>query len=154
MSGRSLAATLTLLSLMLFPVRATGQSHAEAAEQALLDRNYRMAVVHHQRALRERPDDAALHAGLAESYLRWGRWESAREHAELALAQDSTQVTALLVVARCHVRAQEWAAAVARFEGVLAVDPVNVEARAGVVQALRASGDAAAAEAAQARFEP
>jgi len=129
------------------------QGDRELAEQALRDRSYRMAVVHYQRALQNRPGDADLLTGLAQSYVLWGKWEQARDHAESAVRVDPQNVRALLILARSDIRSGAWAAAQARFEQVLAVEPSNYEARAGVVASLRSQGDTAAAEAARQRFE-
>ena len=46
------------------------QSDRELAVTAFDERDYRMAVVHYQRALQESPDSSELYAALAVSYER------------------------------------------------------------------------------------
>lgn len=126
---------------------------AEAGDEAFDQRDYRMAVVHYQRALRDQPGDPHLLAALAQSYERWGQLERARELAEEAAAADSRNVVAHMILARADEREGRWTQARARYERALLADPGNRMAQAGLVHALRARGDVTAARAARSRFE-
>lgn len=148
--------TITLLvQLCLYPdafaAPPPGNEHAKA--QAAFERGqYRQAVVHYQRLLRDDPDNAAYRTQLAESYELNNHLDLAEQHASQALASDRKNVEALLVMGRLRARQENWQVAKDYFERAVKADNKNPLAWAGLSQSSIELGDLGGAEAASAEY--
>jgi len=148
--------TLSLLAQLcfcsgVFSAPPAGNEHAKA--QAAFERGqYRQAVVHYQRLLRDDPDNAAYRAQLAESYELNNHLDLAEQHATQALASDRKNVETLLVMGRLRARQEVWQASKDFFERAVRADKKNPMAWAGLSQALISLGDRDGAEAASAEY--
>ena len=116
-------------------------------------RNYRMAVVHYQRALRQYPDNAELMNALAKSYDKRGESIMARDAALRAVEKNKDQVDSLLILARYEFAQREFGEAVSFYEQVLSVDAADKAAQTGLIEAYQAAGMADAANDAMEEFE-
>ncbi|HUL60042.1 MAG TPA: tetratricopeptide repeat protein [Anaeromyxobacteraceae bacterium] len=95
----------------------------------------------------EYPDAALPWIGLEAIYLKWGTLDQVDRTAAAAIDQEPDNWIAVLVRARADDRRERWDAAALGYRAVLAIDPENPDAHAGMAAVLRHAGDAAGARA-------
>ncbi|MCI0342696.1 MAG: tetratricopeptide repeat protein, partial [Planctomycetales bacterium] len=114
----------------------------------LLKHNPNQAKSFFQDLLRENPSDPDAQAGLASCHLTFPNGHpAARIHAQRALDVNPNHPRALLVLAALEAVAENYEEAAARCDRVIAVDPSNMEARAGRAACLLVLGRRAEFEA-------
>lgn len=124
------------------PRSATARFLATYAQGADMDGFAAM----HQLA-RDLPDSALPWIGLASIYVRWNVLDQVDRTTAAALELEPDDWLAVLVRAEADARRARWDAAGKGFQAVLAADPENPDAHAGLAEVLRAAGDAAGARA-------
>jgi len=148
--------TISLLVQMCFSssvYSAPPQGNEHAKAQVAFERGqYRQAVVHYQRLLRDDPDQAAYRAQLAKSYELNNHLDLAEQHASEALASDRKNVEALMIMGRLSARQEDWQSSKDYFERAVRADNKKSLAWAGLGQALISLGDRDGAEAASAEY--
>lgn len=139
MNGQMIKYGVYLL-LSVFSTLSHAGDLASQAEAARAEKNYRMAVVYYQRALRETPDDMMLRLELAKSYELWGQDNKAHRIAFEVVSVDPGQTEALLLLARIAARAGDLTNAEAHLRQVIEKDPWHIEAKTALVGILNAQG--------------
>jgi len=95
----------------------------------------------------EDPDAALPWVGLGAIYLKWGTLDQVDRTVAAALEAEPDNWIAVLVRAQADERRERWDAAALGYRAVLAIDPDNADAHAGLAMVLRHGGDAAGARA-------
>lgn len=129
------------------------QTLSQKGDAAFDERNYRMAVVHYQRALRHYPGDAELLNALAKSYDKRRELAKARDAASRAVEIDNEQVDSLLILGRLEKKEGELDNALSFYNQVLSVEVDNKVAQTGLIETYQAAGMLEAAKSAMEQFE-
>lgn len=95
------------------------------------------AIKHYRMALRDKPDNAELHAKIGECYRRENVKFKAMEALEKAIELNPSNVRARVNLGRVLVSLENPTAAMEHFDAALAVSPRNGSANLGAARALK-----------------
>ena len=127
--------------LLLSSSSLYAQTSSVEGDQAYQDKNYRMAIVHYQRALKVTPDDVTLLNALAKSYEMKGQLDKAVQTAINAIAINDSSVDSLMIIARHEYRSGNYDSAIKNYKEVLNHEPQNKAAQVGLIETLIANGE-------------
>jgi len=123
------------------------------ASKAFKNGQYREAVVHFQRILRDEPANAYYRIKLAKSYELRGQLDQAEIQTERVLSTDSNNTSALKLMGTIRARQGDWPASKLYFENAIKIHSNDEDAYAGLSAALIGLGDYEGAEQATGEYQ-
>ena len=149
---RTFPCLLLLLAAALLPLSAQNaqnptDAYSQGRQAEIAGDNFK-AIELYKTALETNPSYVQPMVGLAQTYFALGEFQESLRYAQEAQRYDQTNMAIVDLEGRARVGLGDFAGAKKLFDGVLARQPNNVEAKFGLAEIQIASGEPKSAAAA------
>lgn len=150
---RSLILFILLYAFMVIALAQDSTSFKIAGDQAFQNKEYQQALINYKKAIKQDDSDAQTHASLASVYEHRQDDEQTRLAATRSLELDADQFEALMILARLEMRQGNYGDSIEYYKKAVNVNPDDIYAQAGLVEAYKLAGMSAMAAEKELEFE-